>query len=76
MVLKRGLKNRKGWSYAWKKYMSATIEDADLQNAQLVSISDVEKIQSNFKTINCEIVPHNFQTGGRTEALSLGRLLF
>lgn len=67
--VKRGLKDRKGWSSAWKKYMYDTIEDADLQSAQLVSISDVKQIQSNFKTINCEVEPHNFQKGGRTQAL-------
>jgi deoxyribodipyrimidine photo-lyase len=65
----RGLKDRKGWSYAWKKYMSATIVDADLKNAQLFTIDDIKQIQSNFKSINCKVEPHNFQKGGRTEAL-------
>lgn len=65
----RGLKNRQGWSYAWKKYMTAPVAIPDLQNANLTAVSQVDKLQSLFKPIYLWVEPHNFQKGGRYEAL-------
>ncbi|MDT0293019.1 deoxyribodipyrimidine photo-lyase [Mesonia ostreae] len=65
----RGLKNRKGWSYAWKKYMNAEECYPNLDDSNLLLIDDVESIQRNFKIIDCKTPKHKFQKGGRNEAI-------
>jgi deoxyribodipyrimidine photo-lyase len=65
----RGIKNRKGWSYAWKKYMTADVAIPILDNAKLVTIVEVQNIQKHFASIDCDVPFHNFQIGGRTEAV-------
>ncbi|MGB3607373.1 FAD-binding domain-containing protein, partial [Psychroserpens sp.] len=65
----RGLKSRKGWSYAWKKYMTAPQVFPNFDEASLWAIDEVKGLEENFNSINLNVPRHNFQIGGRTEAV-------
>ncbi|MGB3144592.1 MAG: deoxyribodipyrimidine photo-lyase, partial [Maribacter sp.] len=72
----RGLKNRKTWRQLWYDYMNAPLVTPTLHSSKLMPIDEIERLKTDFKNFTLELNEHNFQKGGRIEALKWKKSFF
>jgi len=68
--VRRGLKNRKGWSLMWTVYMSQALHSFDPEKANFIKKEAVEKLMTNFQPFLPSFKKEEliFQKGGESEA--------
>ena len=68
--VQRGLTNRNTWFEDWDHYMMQAEFQFQPKKEQLLSISEIEKLEQSFKTVSLQTIPNkNFQKGGSTTGL-------
>lgn len=65
----RGLRNRDTWRKSWYDYMNAPIISPSLNEEDYLSLGYIKIVEKTFQKLTLSVNKHNFQKGGRTEAL-------
>ncbi len=65
----RGIRNRNEWRKLWYGYMNTSIKDIDFSKASLFSLDEVNTLAAFFLEMDTGTESHNFQKGGRKDAL-------
>lgn len=65
----RGLRNRKGWSSKWYRYMTNNQLEFNSSEGHMMTIADIENLEPKFELLPLETSSHPFQKGGRSEAI-------